>query len=103
MVRSGCKWSTGSSKLENSIYEAMISAIRSAEHYVYIENQFFITSSCSDNSPLASSLDSEEIKNKIGRALVDKVVEAHRYVSKVILTRLYSRFKMQNAILFIKA
>ena len=68
----------GSSQPENSIYQAMMEAIEGAEHYIYIENQFFITSSSDDSSPMATSLDDQEIKNKIGRALVKKVIDAHR-------------------------
>ena len=59
----------------------MMSAIQKAQYYVYIENQFFITSSSTGNLSSTTSLDSssaEEIKNKIGRALVDKVIEAHK-------------------------
>ena len=62
-------------RVEKSIYEATLEAIQKAEHYIYIENQFFITNSESKES-LPGQF--EEIKNKIGAALVQKVVEAHR-------------------------
>ena len=68
----------GSSKVERSIYEASLEAIRKAEHYIYIENQFFITNSSAESFSEDST---EEIKNKIGAALVQKVVEAHRWVT----------------------
>ncbi|CAB5182188.1 unnamed protein product [Rhizophagus irregularis] len=32
-------------ELENSIYNAYCHLIRSSEHFIYIENQFFITAS----------------------------------------------------------
>ena len=44
MLRSGSHWSVGIHKVENSIYKAMEQAIQNAEYYIYIENQFFITS-----------------------------------------------------------
>ena len=62
-------------RVEKSIYEATLEAIQKAEHYIYIENQFFITNSESKES-LPGQF--EEIENKIGAALVQKVVEAHR-------------------------
>ena len=65
----------GSSKLERSIYEASLEVIRNAKYYIYIENQFFITNSSAESF---SDDSTEEIKNKIGAALVQKVVEAHR-------------------------
>ena len=51
VLRSCSKWSAGIDGFENSIYRAYISAIDSAEHYIYIENQFFITNSGPANSP----------------------------------------------------
>ena len=75
VLRSGSNWSIGSNRVEKSIYEATLETIQKAEHYIYIENQFFITNSDSKES-LPGQF--EEIKNKIGAALVQKVVEAHR-------------------------
>ena len=46
------------------------SAIRNAEHYVYIENQFFVTSSLDPGLP---SL----VQNRIGHALVERILRAH--------------------------
>ena len=86
VLRSGSQWSVGISKTENRILEAMLYANQGAKYYIYIENQFFITSSTNygDRSspggmPTSSPSDNvEEIKNKVGRALVDKVIEAHK-------------------------
>ena len=74
MLRSGSHWSVGVHKVENSIYKAMVQAIQNAEYYIYIENQFFITSS---TPKTLENYEWEEVKNKIGKALVDKVKEAH--------------------------
>ena len=51
----------------------MLKSIQEAEHYIYIENQFFITSSTPEDSDSA-----EYISNKVGRALVEKVKETHK-------------------------
>ena len=45
VLRSCSKWSAGIDGFEDSIYRAYVNAIKAAEHYVYIENQFFITNS----------------------------------------------------------
>ena len=44
-------------------------AIQLSDHFVYIENQFFITSTV---------VDGVEIKNRIGDALVDRIIRAHQ-------------------------
>jgi phospholipase D1/2 len=44
-------------------------AIELSEHFVYIENQFFITSTV---------VDGVRIENGIGDALVDRIIRAHK-------------------------
>lgn len=66
IVRSSCDWSSGI-LTEHSIQNAYSELIRNAQHYVYIENQFFITATGDQQAP---------IKNTIGRAIVDAVVRA---------------------------
>ncbi|ROV90661.1 hypothetical protein VPNG_10118 [Cytospora leucostoma] len=66
VVRSSTDWSSGV-LTDHSIQNAYSEIIRKAEHYVYIENQFFITSTGEHQSP---------IHNTIGRAIVDAVVRA---------------------------
>lgn len=66
IVRSSADWSSGI-LLEHSIQNAYCETIRNAQHYVYIENQFFITATGEDQSP---------IHNLIGRAIVDAIVSA---------------------------
>ncbi|KAI9306139.1 hypothetical protein BJ944DRAFT_264042 [Cunninghamella echinulata] len=68
VLRSSAQWSSGIS-LERSIQTAYISAITEAKHYVYIENQFFITAT--DNDPAYI------IKNQIGAAIVKRIIRAH--------------------------
>ncbi|XP_014897581.1 phospholipase D1 [Poecilia latipinna] len=65
VLRSSERWSTGS--CENSILQAYIHTIENSEHYIYIENQFFI--SCAED---------KVVHNKIGDAIVDRILRAHR-------------------------
>ncbi|KAM0455617.1 hypothetical protein ACHAPV_007694 [Trichoderma viride] len=66
VVRSSADWSSGI-LTDHSIQNAYSEIISTAEHYVYIENQFFITATGEHQSP---------IHNTIGRAIVDAVVRA---------------------------
>ncbi|KAK0617809.1 hypothetical protein B0T17DRAFT_535872 [Bombardia bombarda] len=67
LTRSCCPWSSGH-KTEHSIANAYIDAITNAQHFVYIENQFFITATSDEQRP---------VSNKIGRAIVDRILRAH--------------------------
>ena len=66
VLRSAAYWSTGLSGTENSIYKSQIRAIKEAKHFVYIENQFFISNCTKVENP----------KNKLIGALVDRVTKA---------------------------
>lgn len=66
LVRSSDDWSSGI-LLEHSIQNAYCEVIEKAEHYVYIENQFFITATGENQAP---------IRNTIGRSIVNAVVRA---------------------------
>ncbi len=68
LVRSSDDWSSGI-LTDHSIQNAYREVIESAQHYVYIENQFFITSTGEHQSP---------IHNQIGRAIVNACVRAHK-------------------------
>ncbi|KAF2760612.1 phospholipase D/nuclease [Pseudovirgaria hyperparasitica] len=67
IVRSSADWSSGLDPPEHSIQNAYCEVIRNAQHYVYIENQFFITATGEDQTP---------IHNQIGKAIVDACVRA---------------------------
>merc|ERR1711941_240099 len=43
ICRSFCNWSGGISLTETSIQQAYINLIQSSEKFIYIENQFFVT------------------------------------------------------------
>ncbi|KAF4125264.1 phospholipase D1/2 [Geosmithia morbida] len=66
IVRSSADWSSGI-LTDHSIQNAYCEVIRNAKHYVYIENQFFITATGKDQAP---------IHNTIGAAMVDAVLAA---------------------------
>ena len=67
-LRSVDNWSAAQPP-ESSIYNAYIKAIKNAKHFIYIENQFFISSQegfwrC--------------VQNRIQAALVERIVRAHK-------------------------
>ncbi|KAI9807410.1 MAG: hypothetical protein M1833_000155 [Piccolia ochrophora] len=66
IVRSSADWSSGI-LTEHSIQNAYIELISNAQHYVYIENQFFITATGDEQAP---------VQNTIGKAIVDACVRA---------------------------
>lgn len=66
VVRSSADWSSGI-LTEQSIQNAYCEVIRGAQHYVYIENQFFITATGENQAP---------VHNLIGKAIVDACVRA---------------------------
>ena len=68
IVRSCTKWSHGV-PTEHSIANAYISVIENSRHFVYIENQFFITATSDAQKP---------VKNKIGAAIVQRILRAAR-------------------------
>ncbi|KAG0259752.1 hypothetical protein BG011_002401 [Mortierella polycephala] len=68
ILRSSTVWSQGVD-MERSIQDAYLSCIENAEHFIYIENQFFVTSATEDGSDI--------LKNTIGLALVNRIMRAH--------------------------
>ncbi|KAG8228995.1 hypothetical protein J437_LFUL009158 [Ladona fulva] len=82
VLRSVSHWSAGflePDMNEESIHLAYIDAINNAKHYIYIENQFFIT--------LSGGKCSGQVKNQIGDTLLKRIMRAHRG-KDAILTRL---------------
>lgn len=59
ILRSVSQWSAGTSQVEESIHCAYASLIDKAEHFIYIENQFFISGLSAD----------ETIRNRVLEAL----------------------------------
>ncbi|CAG8535096.1 34282_t:CDS:10 [Gigaspora margarita] len=69
LLRSSAVWSSGI-KVESSIYSAYHHLIRNAKHFIYIENQFFVTSTEDDPN--------YTVKNRIGKSIVERVIKAHQ-------------------------
>lgn len=67
VLRSSGDWSLGLKKHEQSIQNAYIKLIDESKHFVYIENQFFITSTV---------VDDVKVENRIGDALVQRIIKA---------------------------
>ncbi|KAI9261025.1 hypothetical protein EDC94DRAFT_610604 [Helicostylum pulchrum] len=72
VLRSSAEWSQGIDR-EYSIYSAYMECIFKAKHFIYIENQFFITT---------TSPHDKLIKNKIGQAIVERIKRAHKEKQK---------------------
>ncbi|KAK4654322.1 Phospholipase D1 [Podospora pseudocomata] len=68
ILRSASTWSLGIEDTEQSIHLAYIKMIEDSDHFVYMENQFFITSTETLNSKMV---------NGIGDALVRRIIRAH--------------------------
>ncbi|KAG0020131.1 hypothetical protein BGZ80_004721 [Entomortierella chlamydospora] len=68
LLRSSTTWSQGVD-LEHSIQTAYLNNIENAEHFIYIENQFFVTLATENGNP--------DLKNTIGIAIVNRIIKAH--------------------------
>ncbi|KAH0511101.1 Phospholipase D1 [Microtus ochrogaster] len=67
LLRSAADWSAGIKHHEESIHTAYTYVIENSKHYIYIENQFFI--SCADD---------KVVFNKVGDAIAQRILKAHR-------------------------
>ena len=78
-LRSVCEWSIGKKQTERSILQGYYKLIDNAKHYIYIENQFFITKSFSEAERADSRLNLNSIVwNEIGlhiRARIERAYE----------------------------
>jgi phospholipase D1/2 len=72
VVRSVSQWSANflhATSVEQSIHEAYIQAIRTARHYIYIENQFFIS---------LVTPQENKVENRVNYELYERIVAAHK-------------------------
>ncbi|XP_006890415.1 PREDICTED: phospholipase D1 isoform X2 [Elephantulus edwardii] len=67
LLRSAADWSAGIKYHEESIHTAYVHVIENSKHYIYIENQFFI--SCADD---------KVVFNRVGDAIARRILKAHR-------------------------
>ncbi|XP_060966950.1 phospholipase D zeta 1 [Cannabis sativa] len=68
VIRSVSQWSAGTSQTEESIHKAYCSLIERAEHFVYIENQFFISGLSEDDI----------IQNRVLEAIYRRILRARK-------------------------
>ena len=80
VLRSSSKWSAGLQKIENSILKAYYDLIENAKHYIYIENQFFISKSWTKEEERNESPISNLVKNEIALYLRKRIEKA--YINK---------------------
>ncbi|KAI9280713.1 hypothetical protein BY458DRAFT_430498 [Sporodiniella umbellata] len=66
LLRSSARWSSDIER-EHSVYNAYMECISQAQHYIYIENQFFISTTKEDKL----------LRNKIAQALVSRIKRAY--------------------------
>ncbi|KAL0375791.1 UNVERIFIED_CONTAM: Phospholipase D zeta 1 [Sesamum calycinum] len=67
VVRSVSQWSAGTSQTEDSIHRAYCALIEEAEHFIYVENQFFISGLSED----------DVIQNRVLESLYTRIMRAH--------------------------
>uniref|UniRef100_A0A8D0CJ97 Phospholipase n=1 Tax=Scleropages formosus TaxID=113540 RepID=A0A8D0CJ97_SCLFO len=83
ILRSAADWSAGIKYHEESIHNAYIQVIAKSKHFIYIENQFFI--SCADN---------KQVHNKIGDAIIERIIRAENRKYRVyVVTPLLPGFE----------
>ena len=76
VLRSVGEWSLGLKTKENSILEAYYHLIENSKHYIYIENQFFISKSFEDNGKPYL------VENKIALYIRNRILKACRNKEK---------------------
>ena len=76
VLRSVGEWSLGLKMKENSILEAYYQLIENSKHYIYIENQFFISRSFEDNGKPYL------VENKIALYIRNRILKACRNKEK---------------------
>ena len=78
-LRSVCNWSIGKDTTERSILQGYYKLIDNAQHYIYIENQFFITKSFSEEERLSSGLNLNKlVQNEIGLHIRERIERAYK-------------------------
>jgi phosphatidylserine/phosphatidylglycerophosphate/cardiolipin synthase-like enzyme len=66
LLRSVGKWSIGANT-EISIFNAYTDCIRQAKHFIYIENQFFVSSTAGT-----------DVSNNIAEVILDRIIQAYQ-------------------------
>ena len=81
VLRSVSKWSIGLEKTENSILKAYYELIENSKHYIFIENQFFISKSYTDEEKKEKNKEeyskSVLVKNEISLYIRRRIEKAY--------------------------
>ena len=80
VLRSASKWSVGIEETEDSICQAYIKLIQEAKHYIYIENQFFVSKSFDkDDEQTCKNKEylSNLVKNTIAYEIRKRIIKAY--------------------------
>ena len=79
IIRSASKWSAGIDKPEHSILNSYYNLIKKAKHYIYIENQFFISRSWNDDErEYNDNCINDIVKNKIAYYIRKRIEKAYK-------------------------
>ena len=78
VLRSACKWSAGIGKKERSILQGYYYLIDNAQHYIYIENQFFVSRSFSEEERKSCRYNlSDVVENMIAYHIRKRIEKAY--------------------------
>ena len=77
-LRSVSSWSIGKNMPERSILQGYYKLIDNSEHYIYIENQFFITKTYNKEERRNSVNISSLVENEIGLHIIERIERAYK-------------------------
>ena len=78
VLRSACEWSAGLRNTEKSILQAYYELIENSKHYIYIENQFFVSKSWTDDERKKCKYSvSDIVQNQIAYYLRKRIEKAY--------------------------
>jgi len=99
VLRSAAQWSTGVKRVETSVLNGIIHLIENAKHYVYIENECFI----SNPGPEKGEESEAEVQNGVAHQLLERIVRAKEsgqtfrlYVMQPLLPAFEGRDKLEE-------
>ena len=93
VLRSASSWNIGSKETEKSILNAYYDLIENAKHFIYIENQFFISKAWTEQEKINVNDNSRDIiKNKVTyyiRKRIEKAYENNEIFKVYIVTSIF--------------
>ena len=78
VLRSVSNWNTGVEKIEHSILDAYYNLIKNAKHYIYIENQFFVSKSWNKEERENNECISDDVQNEIAYYIRKRIETAYK-------------------------